>query len=104
MRALVLVSTLAVLLAMLDMPWSYYRLLRVVLCLTGVVGFVAARRAGLEPWMWFHGVAAVLYNPVLPVELGEKALWTVLNLVTVVGGWRSLAAFEGAERAERGDA
>lgn len=101
MRALVIVSTLAVLLALFDMPWAYYRLLRVVLCLTAVVGFVAARRSGLETWMWFHGVMAVLYNPILPVELGAKALWTVLNLVTIAGDWRSLAAFEAAARAKR---
>jgi hypothetical protein len=30
----------------------------------------------------------VLYNPLVPVELGSKPLWSVINVATVVWFWR----------------
>ena len=33
------------------------------------------------------GGLAVLYNPVLPIYLGEKGLWIIANIATVVLFW-----------------
>ena len=95
MNTLVVVSSIAVLIGLAAMPYGYYGLLRIVLSLTGAVGFVEARRRGLETYMWVFGVVVVVYNPVLPVKLGDKSLWIVVNVVTLIVLWagaRQLAA------------
>ena len=30
----------------------------------------------------------VLYNPLVPIELGSKLLWSIINIVTVLWFWR----------------
>jgi hypothetical protein len=65
---------------MADMPYSFYMLLPVLVCLTAVVAFTKARKARLEFWKWAFGVIAALYNPFVPVHLGDKDLWTIVNI------------------------
>ena len=36
---------------------------------------------------WILVGLAVLYNPLVPVELGNKTLWTIVNVATVVYFW-----------------
>lgn len=87
MVTLGVLSTLGVLVATMDMPYSYYMLLRVLVCLTSLVALAKARMTHLEVWQWVFGVIAALYNPFLPVHLGDKGLWTLLNFVTVAAFW-----------------
>ena len=65
------------------MPFGYYTLLRVVLCLAGAVGVAAARRRDDHLWVWVYGALVVLYNPVLPLKLGAKSLWISLNVISL---------------------
>lgn len=71
----------------LDLPDGYYMLLRVITCATCVYSAVKFK---MEWTRWIFGVFAVLYNPILPVHLGEKDLWAIINLVTVVFLWIAL--------------
>lgn len=96
MIALAVACTLAVGLGLLDMPFGFYTLLRVVLCLASAVGFVAARRRGDYLWLWVYGVLVVLYNPVFPVHLGAKSLWIGVNLLTLLCVWLGALRFRGA--------
>lgn len=95
MVAFALVSTVAVVVGFFGMPYGYYALLRVVVCLTGAVGFAAARKAGDSLWPWVYGVTAVLYNPLFSVHLGGKAIWVAVNVATVVVLWLGATLFRG---------
>jgi hypothetical protein len=55
--------------------------------LTAAYGFVKALNSISEPWKWIYGSAAILYNPLFPVRLGQKELWIGLNLVTLAILW-----------------
>lgn len=90
MGLLVTASTLVMLVGMLGMPSSFYGVLRVVVCLTAVVGFVRARRAGLERWQWVHGVMALVYNPIAPVYLHRRGMWMIVNLIAIALLWNGL--------------
>lgn len=89
MSALAIASTAAVLAGFLPLPYGGYMLIRIVLCLTAVVGLVKALERSLAFWIWAYGVIAVLYNPVLPVRLGRgsKGLWIILGLVSLGFIW-----------------
>ena len=91
MRILVLLSSVAMLAGLGDMPYGYYTLLRILVCLTGAVGFVAARGQRDERWSWAFGVIAVVYNPLLPLKLGSKPMWIALNAATLVCLWAGQA-------------
>ncbi|MBI3312418.1 MAG: hypothetical protein HYZ88_02715 [Candidatus Omnitrophica bacterium] len=53
-----------------DQPYSYYTLLRIVVC--GVAALIALtmyRAKQDNPWIWVVGFIALLYNPVIPIHL-----------------------------------
>ena len=84
------------LLALLPMPYGYYVLLRLVVCLAG--GWLAWRllsadREAIAGWLLVGCV--ILYNPVIRVPL-EREVWMAVNLLTA-------GLFWWAGRRRRGD-
>jgi hypothetical protein len=70
------------------LPYGYYMLLRLFLCLEAVYGLSLSWDCSKTNfWRWFYGVAAVVYHPLIPVQLREKSIWIVLNLITVFFYW-----------------
>jgi hypothetical protein len=100
MIVLAVASTLVVAAGLLRMPFGYYTLLRVVLCLTSAVGFSRARRCGDTLWVWAYAVLAIIYNPLLPLRLGSKGLWIGLNIVSLACLWTGAIRLRGMARVE----
>lgn len=63
-----------------DLPYEYYTLVRVVVCATSAYGVVASavHRRMWAPWPC--SVIAVLFNPFVPVEL-SKEYWQTLDVL-----------------------
>jgi hypothetical protein len=82
-----LIATVAVAIGFAGLPYGYYSLLRLYLC--GVCLFLTfGARLPLKDWQrWVLGGFAVLYNPVLPIAIGNKGIWEILNVATVVLMW-----------------
>jgi hypothetical protein len=81
------IATAAVVLGLADLPYGYYMLLRFLLCGISLFLLLGARLS-LSDWQrWTLGAFAVLYNPLIPIYLGEKEIWTVLNIATAVLFW-----------------
>ena len=81
------ISTLLVLCGIAKLPYGYYMLLRLFLCIEAVYGFSLAWDRSKNFWRWFYGIAAVVYNPFFPLRLREKSLWIALNFVTILFYW-----------------
>jgi len=94
MAIAVLLSTILVVLGLYKLPYSFFMLLRIVLCITAAIGVKRARDTTHNNWVWVYAILAVLYNPVLPVRLGDKSSWVLLNGITVVIFWVGLFKFE----------
>jgi hypothetical protein len=61
--------------------YSYYMILRAIVCSVALWGAITARRQQDYVWLWTFGVIAVLFNPVLPVHL-TRGIWMPINLAT----------------------
>ena len=84
---LALGATLAVLLGFADLPYGYYTLLRLFLCGTSLF-FWLGNKIVFDDWhRWILAATAVLYNPVVPIRIGEKGIWEILNVATVILFW-----------------
>ncbi len=69
------------------MPYGYYMLLRLALCAAGVY-YIVQFRPPLEAGHRFAlGALAILYNPLIPVHLRSKGLWTLVDAATVAYFW-----------------
>jgi hypothetical protein len=78
--------------ALADMPYGYYMITRlittaVVIWLIWTLYQSGDRGSGL---VWILGALAVLYNPVLPIYLHSKPLWTIINAATAAVVWYTL--------------
>lgn len=80
------IAGVAVAIGLLPLPYGYYMLLRLFLCVLCIyfLSTVSGVRDG-EKWVLVG--LAVLHNPIVPVELGSKQLWSVINIGTVIWFW-----------------
>ena len=89
-----LIATIAVIIGFASLPYGYYMLLRLLLCGVGLF-FLLGVKLRLQNWQrWALGGLAVLYNPLWPIRLGEKGIWEVVNVATVVLFWVVASAEE----------
>jgi hypothetical protein len=81
------IAAVAVAIGLLPLPSGYYMLLRFFLC--GVSLYFLTRPTGLrDAEKWVLAGLVVLYNPIVPIELGSTPLWSVVTVGTVVWFWR----------------
>jgi len=80
------IAAIAVALGLLPLPYEYYVLLRLFLC--GVcLYFLTRPRRVRDAEKWVLVGLAVLYNPIAPIGLGSKPLWSIINIATVIWFW-----------------
>jgi len=80
---IVTIAWIVVAIGLLPMPYGFYMLVRLFFC--GISLFYLTRPAGVrDVERWVLVGLAVLYNPLVPVELGDRTLWTIVNVATVV--------------------
>ena len=73
-------GALAAFVAIADMPYGYYTLMRLVVCATFVF-VVAIAAMSRQLWaVWLYGMFALLFNPIVPVHLA-KSLWRPLDFI-----------------------
>ena len=80
-RTLAIVGTVLLVLALADLPYGYYRLLRIVICGVSAYGAVIATRMKSQGWMLTLGLITVTFNPLIPIYL-DRSVWAVVDLVT----------------------
>jgi hypothetical protein len=80
------IAAIAVAIGLLPLPYAYYMLLRVFLCVLCIY-FISSVRGVRDGEKWVLVGLAVLFNPIAPVELGSKPLWSIINIGAVVWFW-----------------
>lgn len=80
------IAALAVAIGLLPLPDEYYALLRLFLC--GISFYFLARPSGVrDREKWILAGLVVLYNPLAPIEVGSKPLWSLIDVATVIWFW-----------------
>ena len=84
MRALLLICMGLLLLALVDLPIGYYTLLRIVVTIGAGAVIVTEFENGFNFWVIVFGLVAILFNPLIPVYLGDKEAWMPIDLITAI--------------------
>lgn len=69
--------------AIADIPYGYYRLLRWVVCAVAIASAIQLHGGKRQGWAWVLGAVALLFNPLVPVHF-EKATWRIFDGVAGV--------------------
>ena len=68
----------------LPMPYGYYNLSRLVVCGCSIYFAYQLYQRQDITFVWSFGFLAILYNPIIPVNLYEKQIWMIVNIVTAL--------------------
>ncbi len=79
---------------LLPMPYEYYTLSRLVVCVGALYFTVSFIKGKKIESAWIFGAIAALYNPIFQIHLGDKGLWTIVNIVTAILFWRNRSELE----------
>ncbi|MCR5872261.1 hypothetical protein LRS08_18670 [Sphingomonas sp. J315] len=89
------------LVALLEMPYGYYQLLRLVTAVAGAWIAYSAWQADRIGWAIAIGIVALLFNPVVPVHF-ERETWAILNVIAAailgLAGWALTREPKASER------
>ena len=86
LRTLCIASTCMLLLALGAMPYGYYILLKIAVCVTFVVIALRLKDAEAETLALSAWAFAALYNPIIRIPF-SKDTWSVINLLTIAAIW-----------------
>ena len=71
-------------LGILPMPYGFYNLSRLVVCVSSVYFAFQLFKKEDMVFVWIFVFFAILYNPIIPIHLYEKAIWIVINIITIL--------------------
>ncbi|NVK53839.1 MAG: hypothetical protein HWD85_12960 [Flavobacteriaceae bacterium] len=84
MRTLLIICMGILLLALIDLPIGYYTFLRIVVTIGAVAVVVTEFQNGFNFWVIAFGIIAILFNPLIPIYLGEKSAWAPIDLISAI--------------------
>ena len=83
---LFLVPIALLIIGLADLPTGYYTLVRIAVCAISALScywsYKRDDRIGIATVTF--GLLAVLFNPVIPIYLHEKEIWTVIDIAAAV--------------------
>ena len=83
---LFLIPIVLLLIGLADLPIGYYTLVRISVCLVCALScywsYKRDDRVGIATVSF--GLLALLFNPIIPVYLQDKGVWTVVDIITVI--------------------
>lgn len=79
-----LAPIIALAIGLLPMPYGYYMLSRLVVSGCALYFAINSYQSKDNLKLWIFGFIAVLYNPLIPISLGSKVLWTFVNIPTMI--------------------
>ena len=78
-KAPLFIAAALLLLAVAPLPYGYYTLLRIVVCIVFAWAAVVALSQERAALPWALGFVAVLFNPIVPIHL-PKVVWVPIDV------------------------
>jgi hypothetical protein len=86
LKIMVIASALMLILALGDMPYGYYLLLKIAVCTTLVMLALRLNEVSAGVWVIAAWAFAALYNPIVKIPFHKDA-WAAINLLTITVIW-----------------
>lgn len=84
MKYLLCICAGLLLLAIANLPIGYYTFLRIIVTIGAIVVIIGEFEKGLSIWIILFGIIAILFNPIIPVYLYNKAIWIPIDIATAI--------------------
>lgn len=78
-NVLFLFSGIALFIAMANLPYGYYQLLRFFICGVSFYACILNYKVKNKVWLWIFGTIALLFNPFVKIHF-DKEIWQIVDL------------------------
>lgn len=78
-----MIAGIALFIAIVDLPYGYYQLLRFFICGVGAYGAYLSYEQKKIRWIWILGIIALLFNPFMKFYLGKET-WKIIDFIAGV--------------------
>ena len=79
-------SILILLLSFFHWPYGYYVLLRIVVCCScAYYAYIFYSTHQKNFWFWGLIFTAVIFNPIVPIYLYDKTVWSFIDVIAAIG-------------------
>jgi hypothetical protein len=81
-----IIASILLLLSFFDWPYGYYTFLRVAVTVVAVyyIYYLYATTKWQNFWFWALVIIAILFNPIVPIYLGDKTIWGIIDVIVAV--------------------
>ena len=84
MKTLLLICAGVLLLGLANLPIGYYTFLRIVVTIGAIAVIISEFENELNFWIIAFGLIAIIFNPILPVYLHDKAAWMPIDIAAAI--------------------
>ena len=84
MSPFIIAPVVALAIGVFPMPYGYYMLSRTIVFICAIYYAYQSNENSKSGYIWLFGSIALLYNPLIPIHLGEKSLWLIVNIITAL--------------------
>ena len=81
-----LVPIVLLLIGLADLPTGYYTLVRIAVCFMSALScywsYKSDDKVGIATVLF--GVLTILFNPIIPVYLHDKGVWTIIDITAAI--------------------
>lgn len=81
MKAIPFICAGLLFLSIADLPIGYFTLLRIVTTIGAIVVLTNEAKTGIGFWTITFAIIAIIFNPIIPVYLHDKATWGVIDAI-----------------------
>ncbi len=84
MKMLSLICAALLILGLVNLPIGYYTFLRIVVTIGAIAIVVDELKNGVNFWVIAFGLITILFNPLLPIYLNDKATWMPIDIACAI--------------------
>lgn len=81
MKPLLFICAIILFIGVADLPIGYYTFLRIVVSISAGIVCYQEWENPSKNWLIVFGAILILFNPIIPVYLNNKAFWIPLDII-----------------------
>ncbi len=81
MKAFLLICSVLLFFGLFNLPIGYYTFLRIIVTIGAVSIIVTEFKNDFSFWIIAFGIIGILFNPIIPIYLNDKTVWTLIDLL-----------------------
>jgi len=81
MKILSIICAVFLFIALANLPIGYFTILRIVVTIGATVVVIKELEKGIDIWVIVFGLIAIIFNPIIPIYLHNKAIWMPIDLI-----------------------